>query len=70
MLVMPDVVGESNVNSAILMNRAGFNPQNVLIEAVPAPLDQFGTVVRTSPKAGKKVSSDAIVRLYIGRGGP
>ena len=69
-LVMPDVVGENNVNSVMLMHRAGFDPQNVLIEAVPAPLDQFGKVIRTSPKPGKKVSSDAIVRLYIGRGGP
>jgi hypothetical protein len=69
-LTMPDLVGENNVSAVQLMSRAGFDPRNVLIDPVSAPDSQFGRVVRTSPKAGKKVSSDAVVRLYIGSNGP
>ena len=65
-LVMPDVVGETNVSAAQLMNRAGFNAFNVLTDPVDAPRSQFGRIVRTDPVAGAKVPSDAVVRLYIG----
>jgi beta-lactam-binding protein with PASTA domain len=53
-----------------LLVRHGFQPQNVLMVPTPAPRGSFGKVVRTDPPAGRVVPDDAVVRVFIGTGGP
>jgi hypothetical protein len=67
-LIMPKLVGESNVTAMQLLIRYGFNPQLVLVVDTPSSQQLFGKVVRTDPVAGAKVPNDAIVRIFIGTG--
>ena len=69
-VTMPKLVGETNVSAMQLLVRHGFRPQNVLMVPTPAPSRSFGRVVKTDPPAGKVVPDDAIVRVFIGTGGP
>ncbi len=69
-VTMPKLVGETNVSAMQLLIRHGFQPQNVLMVPTPAPRGSFGKVVRTDPPAGRVVPDDAVVRVFIGTGGP
>lgn len=68
-LIMPKLVGETNVAAMQLLSRYGFDARNVLIVDTPSSRGSFGKVVRTSPRAGAKVPDNAIVRIFIGTGG-
>jgi membrane peptidoglycan carboxypeptidase len=65
---VPDVTGDSPGDAMATLKSAGFDPQ--IVPGTVHSAESLGTVARTSPPAGSRASSGAVIQIYISDGTP